>query len=166
MKQLTVLYDPACGLCVRCRQWLSDQPKIVDMRFIPQGSRRQEKLYPTLKLKTDAAGQAEELIAIDDLGRVYRDDKAWIACFFALRRYRSLSMKLAGPGMAGLARRAYHLVARNRHALSHLLGLGDEQQVIDTLRQEPDAPGCHDALCALKHARKQRKAICDGPSDV
>ena len=31
MRQLTVLYDPECGLCRRVREWLIVQPKYVDV---------------------------------------------------------------------------------------------------------------------------------------
>ena len=78
VKHLTVLYDPTCGFCVRCRQWLDKQPKLVAMRFIPQGSSKQQTHYPDLQYVTDDKGRPEELIVIDDKGKVYRDDKAWV----------------------------------------------------------------------------------------
>lgn len=152
MKQLTVLYDPTCGMCVRCRQWLAKQPMLIPLRFVPQGSGRQMKLYPDLALRTDEQGRPEELVVIDDAGNLYRNDKAWVMCFYALREYRALSMRLARPGMAGLARRAYHLIAENRRALSWLVG-GKEDEVAQRLQQEHDPPRCHNALAALRTAR-------------
>ncbi|MFK7789616.1 MAG: thiol-disulfide oxidoreductase DCC family protein [Phycisphaeraceae bacterium] len=151
-QHLTVLYDPTCGFCVRCRQWLDKQPKLITMRFLPQGSSKQKTLYPDLQYLTDAEGRPEELIVIDDQGKVYRDDKAWVMCFYALRAYRPLSMRLARPGMAGLARRAYAAISTNRRAISSLLGMkGDDLR--KELKAEPEVPHCNNALCALREAK-------------
>jgi len=155
VQQLTVLYDPTCGFCVRCRQWLDKQAKLVAMRFVPQGSSKQRALYPGLVCRTDDAGRPDELVVIDDAGRIYRDDKAWVMCFYALREYRALSMRLARPGMAGLARRAYTLISGNRRALSALLGAKADTDLRTNLEAQPDAPRCNNAVCALKHARAQ-----------
>src|SRR2546430_7327328 len=38
---LTLLYDPACGLCRRVQGWLAEQTKLVELKMIP--------------IKTDAA---------------------------------------------------------------------------------------------------------------
>lgn len=152
MKQFTVLYDPTCGFCVTCRQWLAKQPKLIPMRFLPQGSSRARAAYPNLTYRTDDQGRPDELVVIDERGNVYRDDKAWVMCFYAMRDYRVLSMTLAKPGMAGLARRAYTLVSGKRRLISTLLG--KEEEVVQALRDTPDEPGCHNALCALREAKK------------
>jgi len=154
IKQLTVLYDPTCGFCVRCRQWLDKQPKLIAMRFIPQGSSRQQKLYPNLVYKTDEQGRPEELIVVDDAGKLYRNDKAWVMSFYALRDYRALSMRLARPGMAGLARRAYSLISSNRRVISKLFGAGeDDGQLREVIQAEPEPMHCNNALCALRKAK-------------
>ena len=153
VKQLTVLYDPTCGFCVRCRQWLDKQPKLIAMRFLPQGSSRQQKLYPDLQYLTDEAGRPEELIVIDDAGKVYRDDKAWVMCFYALRAYRPLAMRLARPGMAGLARRAYAAISTNRRAISTLLGMKADDDLRADLQAEPEVPHCNNALSALRDVK-------------
>lgn len=153
VKHLTVLYDPTCGFCVRCRQWLDKQPKLITMRFLPQGSSKQQSLYPDLQYLTDAEGRPEELIVIDDQGKVYRDDKAWVMCFYALRAYRPLSMRLARPGMAGLARRAYAAISSNRRAISALLGMKGDDDLRNELQAEPDVPHCNNALSALRQAK-------------
>lgn len=155
IRQLTVLYDPTCSFCVRCRQWLEKQAKLIDMRFIPQGSSRQKRLYPGLTYKTDEQGRPEELIVIDDRGRVYRDDKAWVMCFYALRQYRTLSVRLSKPGMAGLARRAYSLINSSRRSLSVLFGASDDTELKRVLDDQPDAPHCNNALCALREAKSR-----------
>lgn len=153
VKQITVLYDPTCGLCVRCRKWLEKQHKLISMRFIPQGSSKQQELYPELQCKTDDQGRPEELIVVDDLGRLYRDDKAWVMCFYALRDYRNLSMRLSRPGMAGLARRAYSMISGNRRTISALVGMRADTELKQTLETEPEAPRCTNAIGALRNAR-------------
>ena len=153
VKQLTVLYDPTCSFCVRCRQWLAKQAKLIDMRFVPQGSSRQKKLYPDLKFEVDRQGRPEELIVIDDARRVYRNDKAWVMCFYAMRDYRALSMRLARPGMAGLARRAYALVSGQRRAISFLLGMKADEHFRAELEAEPEVPRCNNAVQALRDAK-------------
>jgi predicted DCC family thiol-disulfide oxidoreductase YuxK len=154
-QHLTVLYDPTCGFCVRCRQWLDKQPKYVAMRFIPQGSSKQQSLYPDLQYLTDDEGRPDELIVIDDAGKVYRDDKAWVMCFYALRAYRPLAMRLAKPGMAGLARKAYAAISTNRRALSALLGMKGDDDLRTELQNDPDVPHCNNALCALREAKEK-----------
>ena len=154
IKQLTVLYDPTCAFCVRCRQWLDSQPKLIEMRFIPQGSRRQKTLYPGLDYKTDEQGRPEELIVVDGRGGLYRNDKAWVMCFYALRDYRGLSMRLARPGMAGLARRAYGIISGNRRAISRLFG-SDDQDLRTTIEAEPEPAYCNNAICALREAKER-----------
>ena len=160
-KHLTVLYDPTCGFCVRCRQWLDKQPKLITMRFLPQGSSKQKTLYPDLQYLTDAEGRPEELIVIDDQGKVYRDDKAWVMCFYALHAYRPLSMRLARPGMAGLARRAYAAISTNRRALSAFLGMKADDDLRADLQAEPEVPHCNNAVCALR-AAKEKVAAQEG----
>lgn len=161
VQHLTVLYDPTCGFCVKCRQWLDKQPKHFAMRFVPQGSSKQQTLYPELRFLTDDQGRPEELIVIDDAGKVYRDDKAWVMCFYALRAYRPLAMRLARPGMAGLARKAYAMMSTNRRALSAFLGMKGDDDLRTELQAEPDTPHCNNALCALREA-KARVASQEG----
>ena len=151
-QQLTVLYDPTCGLCLRCRQWLAKQPALIPLRFVPQQSARQQALYPNLELKTDAQGRPDEFIVVDEAGRVYRGDKGWLMCFYALRDYRGLAMRLARPGMAGLARRAYHLISANRRVLGWL-GARPDDAWMQTLQASADPPRCHNAVDAFKQAK-------------
>jgi len=154
MKQLTVLYDPTCGMCVRCRGWLAKQPKLIDLRFVPMGSSRQRDLYPSLEARTDEQGRPDEMVVIDDGGNIYREDKAWVMCFYALRNYRALSMRMARPGAAALARRAYTLISANRRGISKLCGMAPDE-AISILENTPDTPRCHNAIEALKRAKER-----------
>lgn len=159
-QQLTVVYDPTCGFCVRCRQWLDKQPKAIAMRFIPHGSSRQQAMYPELHNMTDEQGRPEALVVVDDAGKVYREDQAWVMCFYALHHYRPLAMRLAKPGMAGLARRAYAAISANRHALSAFMGMKDDD-LRNELQAEPEVPHCNNALDTLRGA-KERVAVEGG----
>ena len=38
MNRLTLLYDAKCGFCVTCRHWLGQQPKFLEMDFVPARS--------------------------------------------------------------------------------------------------------------------------------
>ena len=48
MNRLTILYDPHCGFCVKCRGWLIQQPKYVEMEFLPSGSSEAQRRFPEL----------------------------------------------------------------------------------------------------------------------
>src|SRR4029079_2746171 len=72
-------------------------------------------------------GRPEELIVISDEGGIYRDTQAYIMCLYALIEYREWSMRLATPALMPLARKAFHLIAKNRLRISELLNLeGDK----------------------------------------
>lgn len=166
MKHLTVLFDPDCPLCVRCWKWVQKQALYVPVRFLPQGSAAAAARFPALNV---GVGQpVDDLIAVDDAGNVYRNDRAWILCLWAMKKYRPLSVRLSRPALQSLARRAYHVVSRNRNRISRCLGddavatriaaakLTDAELDGD-LRGMPD-PACHprtghgvcDALAQMK----------------
>src|SRR5688572_30039373 len=106
MNKLTVLYDAECGFCVRCRWWLLNQPRFVDMEFLPAGGPDARRRYPELT----TSGAVEELIVVDDEGGVYRGAHAWLMCLWALMEYREWSGWLASPALLPLARGAFALV--------------------------------------------------------
>ena len=116
MRFLHVLYDPDCELCRRCRDWLAAQPKYLGMGFLAQGSDEAAAKFPALA--PGPGEQVRDLIVVADTGEVYRNTDAWIMCFYALREYRPLSLRLAHPMLRPLARRAYEMVSRNRRWVS------------------------------------------------
>lgn len=139
MDKLTVLYDSACGFCVKCRWWLIHQPKFVEMDFVPAGSPEAAEKFPGL----GAPGVVDELVVVDDEGGVYRGAHAWLMCLWALAEYREWSEWLSAPGMLPLARGAFAMVSSNRKTISSLLGLSPEQEegLVDEIRKvEP--PRC------------------------
>ncbi len=108
MRKITVLYDANCGFCRRCRWWLAEQPKYVEMDFAPAGGPEARRRYPGLE------GAEEELTVVDDRGGVYRGTDAWILCLYALVEYREWSIRLSRPGWKPLARSLFNLISSKR----------------------------------------------------
>jgi predicted DCC family thiol-disulfide oxidoreductase YuxK len=139
MNKLTVLYDAACGFCVRCRWWLLHQPKFVEMDFVPAGSAEAAERFPGLC----SPGVVDEFLVVDDEGGVYRGAHAWLMCLWALAEYREWSEWLSAPALLPLARGAFAMVSSNRKKISGLLGLGagDEEELVDEIRKA-EPPHC------------------------
>ena len=137
MRRLFVIYDARCGLCSWARRWALTQPAFVDLTFIPAGSDLANRLFPTLSRNDEEA----ELIAVSDQGGVYRDNRAWILCLYALRDYRELSDRLAGPLLEPFARRAFALVSKARPRISRWLNLASDAEIAETLARV-EAPAC------------------------
>ncbi|MFL6258347.1 MAG: thiol-disulfide oxidoreductase DCC family protein [Thermoanaerobaculia bacterium] len=115
---LTVLYDDRCALCRRARAWLADQPKYVSMAFLPAGSNEARRRFPDL----DHGSSLEELTVVGWGGEVYRGAKAWVMCLWALKKYRSASLRLSEPEMIPVARRLIAWVSRNRFWIGEAAG--------------------------------------------
>ncbi|MEM1027904.1 MAG: DUF393 domain-containing protein [Planctomycetota bacterium] len=166
---LTVLYDPSCPLCLRCRQWLAQQPKYLPMRFVAQGTADAGRRFPQLDVGTP--DRVEDLIVVSDDGKVYRNTRAWIMCFYALREYRPLAFRLSHPALMPLARRAYQAIANNRMWLSRWFGKSDRHISNDELADRikthtaPTDDGCHTDspaspnACALRPANVTAQVV-------
>jgi len=111
---LTVLYDSSCALCRKARSWLQDQPKYVEMEFVPADSLEARRLFPDL----DHVSTLQDLTVIGSGGELYRGAKAWVMCLWALREYRETALKLSTPETMPMARRLIAWVSRNRLWLS------------------------------------------------
>lgn len=119
MASLTVLYDPACGLCNRSHGWLADQPKLVELNFIPCNSEAARRRYPHL----DHALTEKDLTVVSDRGAVYFGPKAWLMVLWALVRYREWSYRLSSPELLPTTRRVVSLITQNRYQISRVAGL-------------------------------------------
>jgi hypothetical protein len=84
MKCLYVLFDADCELCVRCRNWLAQQPAFMSLVFVAFQSGGAQRRFPGI----GTLEPAEHLLAISDQGAVYRGAHAWITCIWALQKYR------------------------------------------------------------------------------
>jgi predicted DCC family thiol-disulfide oxidoreductase YuxK len=116
MRQLTVLYDPECGLCRRVREWLIGQPKYVELVFVPINSEEALFRYPRL----NHAMTQKDVTVIDNDGGVYWGAKAWLMCLWALRQYREWSYRLSSPELLPTARRVVSMISQNRYRLEGL----------------------------------------------
>lgn len=113
MRQLTVLYDPQCGLCCRVHAWLVSQPKFIDLAFVAVASDEARLLYPAL----NHALTLRDVTVVDDRGGVYWGAKAWLMCLWALRDYREWSLRLSAPELLPTARKVVSMISQNRHRL-------------------------------------------------
>ncbi|SRR5579864_1953902 len=124
---LTLIYDAACGVCTRGKDWISHQDALVRLEFLPLDSDEARARFPGLP--------TGELTAAANTGEMWRGTHAWVVCLWALLDYRSLAHKLANPLLVGLAREAYMAVAGNRYTLSRLLKFRSERELEQELKK-------------------------------
>ena len=103
IRRLTVLYDPHCMVCLRAKRWLAGEPAYVQLEFLAAGSTAALRRYPTLT----AADTTSQLTVVADDRGVYRGDRAFVMCLWALRSTREWALRLARVGSSALARRAF-----------------------------------------------------------
>ena len=116
MRQLTVLYDPNCGLCRRVQAWMVLQPAYFEIVFVPVNSDEARSLYPELNHSLTLT----DLTVITDEGAVYFGPKAWIMCLWALRNYHAWSLRLSTPELLPTAKRVISMISENRYKLEGL----------------------------------------------
>lgn len=117
MHYLTVLYDADCAMCRRARAWLAVRPQLVALRFVAAGSDQARRLFPAL----DPSSTLKTLTVVADSGAVYRGEKAWVVCLWALRDYRETAMDLSAPEMMPVARRFVAWISRHRKGISKMI---------------------------------------------
>lgn len=116
MRELTVLFDPQCGLCRRAQAWLISKPKYVELVFVPASSDEARRRYPQL----DHSLTLADLTVISDQGAVYNGPKAWLMCLWALREYREWALRLSSPELLPTAKRVISMISQNRYQLEGL----------------------------------------------
>ena len=119
MASLIVLYDPSCGLCRRVREWLEEQPKLVELNLLPVKSYEAQYRFPQL----DHEPTLNDLTVISDQGAVYYGPKAWVMVLWALGQYREWSYRLATPELLPTVRRIVSLISQHRYQISRVAGL-------------------------------------------
>lgn len=137
MRKLYVLYDEDCGFCRRVMRWITHQRQLVTLIPLPRQSIAARQMFAPV---IDAAGD-DEMVAVADDGGVYRGTSAYLVCMWALKRTRRWSYRLARPALRPLVRGAFATLARNRLALSKLLGVSNDQQLAQELRRR-EPPRC------------------------
>jgi predicted DCC family thiol-disulfide oxidoreductase YuxK len=129
-KSLTVLFDPGCALCRRCRDWMLRQPTYVDLRFLPCTADEARVRYG------DIPWLGDELVVVGDAGEVWVGPAAFLTCLWALEDWRQWSYRLAGPAFAPLAERFFVVLSDRRRSLSAFL-----------------SHDCADGTCGVAHRR-------------
>jgi predicted DCC family thiol-disulfide oxidoreductase YuxK len=124
---ITIIYDAACGLCTRTKEWILQQAPCVEIGFVATGSPEARRRFPQLP--------AEELAVIANTGEVWLGNHAWIICLWALREYRELACRLSSPLLLGMAREAFAVVSKNRSAVARMLSLRSEREIEQQLRE-------------------------------
>ena len=114
-RALTVLFDPGCALCQRCRAWMLGQPSYVPLTFVPCTGAEARERYG------DIPWLGDELIVVGDGGEVWIGPAAFITCLWALRDWREWSYRLAGLAFAPLAERFFHFLSSKRKGIAALL---------------------------------------------
>jgi predicted DCC family thiol-disulfide oxidoreductase YuxK len=118
MRYLTVLYDPECPLCRKAATWLSKQPQYVPLVFCAAGSPAARDAFPGL----DHEATRNQLTVVGDGGEIYYDERGWLMCLWALKKYRHAALRFAQPGMAPMAKRLVLWVSQHRQGLGSLVG--------------------------------------------
>lgn len=109
--RLTVLYDASCAMCRRARSWLRRQDQLVPLEFVAAASTEARRRFPGL----DAKETMKLLHVVDEHGRVYRGEKAWVMCLWALDEYRGWSLRVAEPPFIDRAERFVRWVSSRRY---------------------------------------------------
>lgn len=137
MRKLYVLYDEDCGFCRRVQRWLIEQRQYVTLIPLARQSIAARQMFAPV---IDSAGD-DEMVVVSDTGQVWRGTHAYLVCMWALRRTRKWSYRLARPSLRPLVRGAFATLARNRLALSKLLGVSNDRALADELRRR-EPPRC------------------------
>jgi len=94
MSRLTVLYDPVCPVCRQARAWLEGQRQLVPLEFVAAGSPTALARYPAL----DHRSTLQKITVIGERGEVYQEERAWLACLWALAAWRPTAIRFSRPG--------------------------------------------------------------------
>jgi predicted DCC family thiol-disulfide oxidoreductase YuxK len=111
---LTVLYDPACALCRRCRTWMLGQAAYVPLTFVACTAAEARASYG------DIPWLGDELVVVGDGGEVWAGPAAFLTCLWALVDWRPWSFRLAGPVFGPLAERFFRILSSNRKGIAAL----------------------------------------------
>ena len=115
MKHLTVLYDGACALCLRCADFLAASRTLVPLELLScQSTAARERFSAVPWL-------GEELVCVSDEGDVWIGPAAFLVCMWALADYREWSYRLSGEALAPLAERFFVALSSQRSRIASVL---------------------------------------------
>jgi predicted DCC family thiol-disulfide oxidoreductase YuxK len=113
-RSLTVLYDPTCSLCRRCRTWMERQRSFLRVTWLACTGEEARKAYGEIPWLQD------ELVVVGDGGEVWAGPAAFLVCLWALVDWREWSFRLAGPAFAPLAERFFLYLSSRRRSIGRL----------------------------------------------
>ena len=113
-RALTVLFDPACALCRRSRDWMLRQAHYVTLRFVECSGEEARARYG------DIPWLGDELVVVADTGDVWVGPAAFLTCLWALVDWREWSYRLSGGAFAPLAERFFRALSSNRRSIAAL----------------------------------------------
>jgi predicted DCC family thiol-disulfide oxidoreductase YuxK len=151
MRGLFVLYDGACGFCVRCAAWLNSQAQLVPLRCLPANDPEVQEIFWGARRVGD-----DELVVVSSEGGVYRAGDAFLMALWALRDYRGWARRLARPALRPFARGLFELVSSQRKSISGLMGFAVESDATLARHLEqrygaPDVPKCAGGAACSTH---------------
>lgn len=115
MRELTVLYDEGCALCVRCSDWMSKQRSLVPVRFVACRSDEARAQYGAIPWL------GEELVVVSDGGDVWAGPAAFLVCLWALEDWREWSYTFSAGVFSPLVERFFRALSSRRRAIAALL---------------------------------------------
>ncbi len=90
--RLAVLSDDRCPTCRRLTQWLARQATLVPVELVAAGSADARRRFPSLD--HDRTTRVLTVVASD--GAVYEEERAWLACAWALPAWQPVAEGLGG----------------------------------------------------------------------
>jgi len=121
---LLVFYDHECNFCINMINWLGKSATYIPFQFVKLASLPN---YLTNKTLNNELEYNKELVVIDSQGAIYLNEKAFIMCLFALKKYRHWAIRLSKPYLMPLTKQACSLLSAHRSSLTHLLRLKDKE---------------------------------------
>jgi predicted DCC family thiol-disulfide oxidoreductase YuxK len=141
ISELTVFYDPRCGVCSRFREWFVAQALWIPVRFVGYQEPVAEVLMPGL----GDLDPGKECIVLADDGHWWQGSDSWLVCLWATREYRLWSSRLAAPLFRPILIKIVDLISSNRLRISRVLKMTSDKELalqVDKHELECDDNGC------------------------
>ncbi len=137
-----VYYDGQCGMCCTFHEWINEQQRAYEVKFIPYQSERAELLFPGVM----ALDPASEMIVRTNDGELFRGAQAWVLCLYSCSSYQKVAVKLGGPLLLPVAIKACNVLAANRHKLSKVF-FGKKDKIVAKELHKMPTPKCERGAC-------------------
>lgn len=135
IEYMEVYYDGHCGMCCTFHEWVNEQERAFQVRFIAYQDPLAEELFPEIHtLEPD-----REMIVRTQDGQLYFGAEGWVLCLFCCQKYQGVARRMAGPALLPLAKKACHALAARRHKVSKIFFRKKDREVAEELHQmEPE----------------------------